>query len=247
MNLANVFRQALELWQNPPDTELSEETFVNCANRCVTQRGVDLDLTPDACFATVKSNEFQFDGPDSREVSLEGVGITDISRKIRVESRDLTSTNEDDWEEETIASFDNWNDTMERQGNFVAFYGTTPSILMVVNRDVSDHSFRLVYRQLQPKLASISSVVELPDIYEPVLVYDIALEMGELIDNQSPEFLKKKSDKMPYLIGRLKEAVDRADKWRRSQRGTSVTRRRRFDDRMPTFGTNGTRRFTVNW
>jgi hypothetical protein len=250
MDAATIFRQALELWQNPPETELPEETFINIANRCLKQREIDLDLTPDACFFTGKSKVFQFADADAREYDLVEIISDDppISRVVRVESRNTDSTNEDDWEEETQASYDNWADTLERgDGNFCAIYGTHPSLTLVINRDVSNLDFRLVYRQIQDKITTTDQMLSLPSIYEAVLVYDIALEMGEVIDNNSPEFRQKKADKMPYLKGRLQDTIDRIEKWRRAQRGTSVTRRRAFNDRIPTFGTNGRRRFTVNW
>jgi hypothetical protein len=248
MDLASIFRQSLELWQNPAETELPEETFINIANRCLTQRNIDLDLTPDACFFTIKSDTFTFADSTSREADLEDLGLADdISRITRVESRSQDSTSEDDWTEETMASFDNWNDVMERgDDNFCAVYGTHPNLKLVVNRDVSDLEFRLVHRVMQTKITTTDTVLEIPAIYEPVLIYDIALEMGEVIDNNSPEFMKKKAAKMPYLEARLKDTIERIDKWRRSQTGTSVTRRRAFNDRQPVFSTNR-KRFTINF
>lgn len=249
MDLAGIFRQALELWQNPPDTEISEETLINIANRCATQRNLDLDLTPDACFYTRKSDSFQFADSDAREYDLTNFfhsGL-DASRITRVESRSQDSTSEDDWTEETKASYDDWNDILLRNDrNYCAIYGTHPALTIVTNRDVSDLDFRLVYRTLQTKIATTDEVLSIPDIYEPVLVYDIALEMGETIDNLSPEFLTKKAAKMPYLEARLKDTIARIDKWRRSQRGTSVTHRRSFRDRQPNWGVNR-QRFTITW
>jgi hypothetical protein len=74
-------------------------------------------------------------------------------------------------------------------------------------------------------------VTELPSIYEPLLVYDLALEFGELIDNLSPEFAAKKTGKMVYLRERRSDAYTRVEKWRRSQKGAAPNRRRAFNDR----------------
>lgn len=246
MDIARVLRQVLDLWGSPPFTELPPEVLLDCANRCISARFLDLDLTPDACFVTAKSDTFTFASSTAREKDLSAI-IDDVSRVSRVESRSSTSTNEDDWEEERVASFENWNDAVERgDGNFVSFYGTPPALTMVVNRDVSAYMFRIVYRQLAENIKTPSEVVDLPSIYEPVLVYDIALEAGELIDNQSPEFMQKKASKMQYLAMRRDDSLKRIDKWRRSQRGTGPTTRRPFNDRAQILNT-GRRRFTVNF
>jgi hypothetical protein len=247
MNLTSIFRQALEYWDNPSDQELPRETFINSANRCLRQRGLDLELTSDACFFTQKSDTFQFSGPDARETDLSWLDPAP-SRIVRVESRGLGSNSEDDWEEETRASHDNWNDIMERgDDNYCAVYGNTPNLTLVTNRDVSALEFRVVYRSMQPNIASLTDPLSVPSIYESVLVYDIALDIGELISNDSPEFKQMKSTKMPYLQGRLEDAIDRIDKWRRSQHGTSVKRRRSFSDRVPTFGVTNRRKFTITF
>lgn len=247
MDLAKAIRQSLEFWNNPPMTELPPETVTNVANRRVSERFLDLDLTPDACFQTAKSDPFTFDSVDARECPI-GTFISDISRVSRVESRGNTSTSEDDWEEERVVSFENWNDVMERtDGNYCAFYGgPNEARMLVVNRDVSDLEFRIVYKQLQTRIETTQDLVDLPDICETLLVYDMALEFSELIDNQSPEFIAKKRDKMAYLADRLEETLRRFEKWRRSQKGTSIVTRRAFNDRQGAVQT-GRRRFSVNF
>lgn len=247
VDLAGVIREALDLWQNPPFTELTPEAIASCASRCVSDRFLDLSLTPDACFLTVKSNTFTFASSTDREVEISDT-VGDVSRVDRVESRPISSTSEDDWEEERIASFENWNDIMERtDGNYVAIYGLSPSLKMVVNRDVSTLSFRIVYQSLRDSILTPTSFVRMPVIYRPVLLYDMALEFGELIDNQSPEFAAKKAGKMPYLEGRRADALKRVEKWQRSQRGTSPTTRRAFNDRGGSGIQPGRRRFTINF
>lgn len=244
MDLAKAIRQSLEFWNNPPLTELPPETVTNVANRCVSERFLDLDLTPDACFLTVKSNSFSFGSIAAREYPLSF--LDDISRVVRVESRSIGSSTDDDWEEERVSSFENWNDITERgDGNYCAFYGAPDNLTLVVNRDVSNLEFRIIYKQLQSRIETPSDLVSLPDVCETLLVFDMALEYGELIDNQSPEFLAKKRDKMPYLAGRRDDAMKRFEKWRRNQRGLSVTTRRSFSDRQD-FKT-GARKFTVNF
>lgn len=247
INLSSVLRQVLDLWQNPPVTELSDEAFLAAANRCLTQYNIDLDLTPDAAFHTSVSSAFQFADSDAREKDLSGiVNPLTLSRIVRVESRMATSTNEDDWEEETITSFDNWNDVKERgDADFVAIYGRTGALTLVVARDVSRLQFRVVYRAIQDTIATVTTI-SLPPIYEPLLVYDIALEAGELIDDRSPEFHRRKSEKMQYLALRRQGAADRIDAWRLDQKGSSITHRRPFNDRNTGIKTSR-RRFTVNY
>lgn len=245
MDFATIFREVLALWQGPSYTELSLEDLLAAGNRSVRKALIDLDLTPDAAFLAVNSVAFMFNSSEDREKDLSM--LSDLSRPFRVESRGLDSTSDDDWEEERIASFENWNDIMERgDGNYVAFRGTPPALTMIVNRDASDLEFRVVYSQQAVEVTGTSDSIALPPLFKPYLVYDIALEVGELIDNQSPEFLRKKDSKMLYLASRKKEAHDQLNKWRRAQKGTSVTTRRAFNDRQAVPGI-GLRRFTVRW
>jgi hypothetical protein len=246
LDLATVIRAALDLWQNPPFTELSPEAILACGNRTLMQFGLDLDLTADACFMTTKSKAFTFADSTTREKTIEST-VDDISRILRVESRSSTSTSEDDWEEESHTSFENWNDVEERNDKpFCAFYGLTPALTMVVARDVSDLEFRIVYQVLRTKINAPDEILDLPDIYEPLLTYDMALEFSEMIDNNSAEFMAKKATKTMFLAGRKADALKRIDKWRRSQKGTSITTRRAFNDRQTIFGATN-RRFTVRW
>lgn len=244
IEFASVIRQALDLWHNPPYTELSVDAITDAGNRVLSQHSLDLDLTPDACFFTQYSDTFSFfEAVLDREVVE--VSVDDISRITRVESRDSSSTNDADWQEESVTSFENWNDVMERtDGNYVAFYGLPSELHMVVNRDVSNLTFRIVCKVLNPKLSVITEVIDMPAYYEALLVYDLALEFGELIDNLSPEFTAKKAAKIPSLMLRRKDAHDRLDKWRRSQKGLSVTTRRAFNDRN---ANTSSRKFTARY
>jgi hypothetical protein len=245
IDTAAVFREVLEFWNGPSEGELSLDAFLSAFNRRVREALLDLDLTPDAAFLAVRSSTFQFDSPDTREKSLSF--LVDLSRPIRVESRGLDSSSEDDWMENTHASFENWNDTMERgDDNFIAFYGMPPDLRMIINRDASNEEFRVVYTSQPPSVTSTSDQVVLPDHFQPYLVYDISLEVGELIDNYSPEFLKRKADKMAYLLERVKETKTRLDRWRRSQKGTSPTTRRPFNDRNAGWLSPRRYRFTIN-
>lgn len=248
-NLAICIRNALDLWQMPPLGEVSEEALMAAANRCVTQHVIDLDLTADAAFTEVVSDPFQFALSTDREKVLPNAITDDLSSIRRVESRLATSTSEDDWEEETITSFDNWNDVVERgDQNFVSFYGLRPTVTMVVARDVSNLEFRIVFRQLRAKINTPTEVLELPEIYEALFTYDIALEIGELIDNQSESFAVKKASKMPYLFQRRQDAYDRMERWRRNQKGSSLTHRRPFNDRRLDNTTRSRRRrFTIHY
>lgn len=233
MNFAEIIRPALDFWNNPPFTELSQETIVGAANRILSEHKIDLDLTADACFAAEKSRIIRFSSDDQREKRVDGYfSPADLSRILRVESRGNGSTSEDEWREESHTSYENWNDVMERSDrDFVAFYGIPGDIKMVVGRDVSQLEFRIIYQAVQEDIQSRTQVLSVPGVYKPLLTYDLALELGELIDNYSPEFQSRKADKMKYLGMRRMAAFDRIEKWRRSQKGTSVTTRRAFNDR----------------
>lgn len=248
MEILKVIRQTLDIWQNPPLTELPEETLIDALNRVLTRHNLDLELTPDAAFHTEVSKPFTFADSTSREKNLVGI-LGDNSRIRRVESRLRTSTSEDDWEEETIVSFDNWNDVRERGDNeFVAFYGMTPNLTMAVARDVSQLEFRVVYRKLQDRIEAIADELEWPSIYEPLIVYDLALEVSELIDNRSEDFMNRKGQKIQFLLQRQIDSYNKVEQWRKSQMGNSVTQRRAFNDRrMDAEWRRGRRRFSVNY
>lgn len=232
MDLATVIRQGLDLWGNPPYTELSAEAILDAGNRVLSQHNLDMDLTPDACFHTDYSEAFTFDSADSRDKLLDIDAIDDISRILRVESRNTNSTSEDDWQKETTASFENWQDILERSdADYVCFYTTEDGLTMRVGRDVSSLEFRIAYKVLQAKIAAPSQVLALPALYESLLVYDLALEFSQLIDNRSPEFTALKSSKMAFLEGRRADAYNRVERWRRSQRGAGPVKRRAFNDR----------------
>ncbi len=246
MDIAPIIRQSLALWQNPAFNELSPEDVVASANRCFMRHSLDLDLTPDAAFYTAVSEPFSFSSNDEREKLIEDEGIDDVSRIVRVESRSSTSTSPDDWSEESLASFDNWSDILERDGDFVTFYSGDDGLVMVVPRDVTSLEFRIIYRRLRERLEAFGDSVDIPSIYEPLFVYDIALDFGETIDNLSPEFASKKATKMPFLQLRRQDELARIERWQRSQKGNSPTYRRAFNDRR--IGPRiGPRRFTINF
>lgn len=245
LDFGTLVREVGDLWQSPAMTELPLEVLLGICNRSVRQVLIDLDLTPEAAFLAVRSAQFSITNPDTREKDLSF--LDSLSRPERLESRSNISTSDDDWTEVVITSFENWNDIMERADNdYAAFYGTPPALRMIVNRDFSNEVFRLVYTAQAVDVTGTTDSVALPDSYKPFLVYDIALECGEAIDNLSPEFQAKKRTKMPYLAQKRAEAKAQMDRWRRSQRGSSVSQRRSFSDRNT--GLNfGRRRFQIQF
>lgn len=231
IEVAEIIRAALALWQMPSFTELSPEDITDATNRVLAKHFLALDLTPDACFAAQNTRIFRFSSVDQREKAVDAY-IDDASRVLRVESRLQGSTVDDDWREESVASYENWNDVKERRDdNFVAFYGIPGEVKMVVTRDVSGLEFRIIYQVLREAISTLDQLLGLPDHYRTVLTYDIAIEFGHIIDNFTPEFMAKRQTRMPYLTLRYEEALDLIDKWRRSQKGTSITQRRAFNDR----------------
>lgn len=244
MDIAKVIRQALAFWGNPSMAELPPETVVEAVNRAFQRHAVDLDLAPDAAFYSATSSPVTLTATE-REKLLDG--ITDLSRVIAVESRPVASANADHWERQTIRSFDHW-DTAELAigGYAVALRRTVAGLVLVVPENVSAISFRIVYRALRPRIAETDATANLPDAYEGLMVYDLALELGEIIDDRSPEFRARKTDKMRYLLGRVSEESDRAERWRRAQNGGGPKRRRAFNDRG-LHGPLAPRRFTVRY
>lgn len=238
IDLAQVHREALDLWQNPPYTELSRDAQVDAANRCIQQRYLDMGMSPASGMQLVTSDPFTFPtGTDTRTCDLgEFIEDTDQFLSIsRLEYRTSTSTSEDDWQEVVLSSYDNWNDVMERSDDVfccvVAPEDADGDGVLRISFDPTNLEFRAVYRS-QPETAQVDGYVEmLPDAFRALLVYDTALEFGELIDNQSPEFQTKKAAKMKYLLARQQDTLERFDKWRRSQHSQSITKRRAFNDR----------------
>lgn len=245
MDIGTINRQALDLWNFPSYTELTLDSQIECANRRIQEVFLELDLTPEASFLAAKSTVFTFASSTAREKTLSS-DAPNCSRVLRVESRAVTSNNEDDWEEERRSSYENWDDTVRRtDGNFCAIYGLPPALTLVVSRDVSALEFRVIYQTMQGREDSTTKTLILPPIFETFFVYDIALEFGEMIDNRSDDFRKKKAEKMAYLLQRRQDAWKKIEKWRRSQKGLSTTTRRPFNDRGGII--RGTRKFTVRW
>jgi hypothetical protein len=242
IDLGRVLRQVNDIWNNPPYTELSDDTFLDCANRRITQRMLDLNLTPGAGMMLKKSPPFTFSG-SVRDMS--GL-MPDGLRILRLEFRASGSTSDLDWQSVAVMNEEDWPDALERgDKDCCAFYGTPPNLKLELAFEPGDSAFRAVYQVAGAQIDDLTaSAVDLPNYFEPVLVYDIALECGELIDNQSDEFAKKKSTKMPYLARMLQDSLTRFDHWRMSQGGRKGSRRP-FNDRG---GSNfGNRKFRVNF
>lgn len=231
MNVSSVIQQALQLWNYPPMTSLSPESIVNAFNRIALMHQIDLSLTPNAAFNTEVTPPFRFPNATDYEMDISSL-VPDLSSITRVESRPAGVTDDAGWLPERIASFDNWNKHNWRgDGTYVAFYSNANGRFMRVNAPPLDTQYRIVYHTLLRKIDTPSDFLEMPPEYESLLVYDLALEFSELIDDTTPEFLMKKASKTTYLTARRAEAMRQADKWRRSQLGNVPTRRRPFNDR----------------
>lgn len=235
---AQVLREALDIWQNPPYTELSRDAQVDAANRCIQQRYLDMGMAPASGMRLVTSDAFTFPAGTNTRICGLSTFIDDTDQFLsisRVEYRSATSTYEDDWQEVVLSSYENWSDVMRRNDAlFCCVVGPEDADgdgLLRVSFDPTNFSFRCVYKT-QPDTTRVDGQIEmLPDAFRALLVYDVAIEFGELIDNQSPEFQTKKATKMKYLLLRQQDTLARFDKWRRSQRGQSVATRRAFNDR----------------
>jgi hypothetical protein len=231
MDLAAVIRQSLSLWHNPSFTELPAEDVVSAANRCFMRHSLELDLTLDAVFYNATSASVAFADADAREIVLADESIDDISRIERVESRPVLSTNDDEWEPEIVSTYGKWPDSDAD----ITFYSGPDGLVMVTGRDRSSSVFRIIYRALRETITEFDAVVDIPGVYESVFVYDLALEMGELIDNRSPEWQALKKSKMQFLLTRFADESDRVEKWRRRQHPGGVIHRKAFNDRRTTF------------
>lgn len=225
-----VIQKAYELWHKPANTRLPVESVVSALNRITADIFAEMQLTSLNYFAAVSS---AFTVSDSTRKRL----ITEpVSTVVRVESRPSGSSSEDDWEEELLWDYGDWNNAGNKPMNAVSVYGNTDAMYLVVNRDPTDREFRMIYETEGDLEGIIADGIDadingLPVLFQFLFEYALALECGELIEDDSEEFRKRKKDKMVYLSVKTQQAYESLDKWLKNRKPQSVTTREAFNIR----------------
>lgn len=228
-----VIQKAYEIWHKPANSRLPVESVVSALNRITAKIFARMQLTSLNYFAAV-SPAFTVNETTRRRLCTEPV-----STVVRAESRPTGSASEDDWEEELIWDYGDWNNSQNKPINAVAFYGTPDELYLVVNRDPANREFRFIY-ETEGDLESIiadgvdADINGLPLLFQYLFEYALAFECGELIEDDSEEFAKRKDKKMIFLFNERESAYRELDQWLRNRKPQSVTTREAFNNRRNT-------------
>lgn len=225
-----VIQKAYQFWNKPANTRLPVESVVSALNRITAKIFAKMQLTSLNYFAAVTS-AFTVNNTTRQRLITEPV-----STIIRAESRPTSSTSEDDWEAEDLWDYGDWNNAQNKPLNAVSVYGNVDGMYFVVNRDTSDREFRLIY-ETEGDLETIiadgidAEVNGIPLLFQYLFEYALAFECGELIEDDSEEFAKKKKDKMIFLFQEREAAYRELEQWLRNRKPQSVTTREAFNNR----------------
>lgn len=228
----NVIQKAYEFWGKPANTRLPVNSVVSALNRITAKIFAKMQLTSLNYFAGVTS-PFTINSTRKRLIT------EPVSTVIRAESRPANSTSEDDWEAEDIWDYGDWNNAHNKPMNAVSVYGNVDAMYLVVNRDPTNREFRLVY-ETEGDLASIiadgidADINGLPLLFQYLFEYALAFECGELIEDDSEEFAKKKKDKMIFLFQEREAAYRELEQWLKNRKPQSVSIREGFNSRRNT-------------
>lgn len=233
IQVISVIREAYELWNNPSHSRLNPEAVVRGLNRVFSQRMIELGLSGGSYLAQI-SAPFTIDNETrTRELATTSID-TDEGHflNVMIQCRAVNSTDAREWQEVLTGNFSDWTVYQNSPKLYGAFYGSADSPTLIVNHPTSNLQYRLIY---EPKsaLAGEDSATELdfPRLFQPLLVYDTAIEAGELIDDESSEFQKKYDRKLKYLIVRQQDALERFKDWLRSRKNQAATVRQGFHER----------------
>lgn len=225
-----IIRQVYSLWNNPSSTRLIPDDVVDALNRVYSQRLLDLGLSGGNYLAAV-SEPFTFD-PGSRVVSIKDRNVlSDVISTIRIEMRPASSTNESDWREVYLGNYADWSTYSSENKPYAAFFGTNDQMQMVVNHATDKNSYRIFYENAGKLTQDGVGEIEMPVLFQPLLVYDTAIEAGELIDDQSDEFERKYKRKLEYLVPRQTQALKKFEKWLSERKSQSVQTRQGYSSR----------------
>lgn len=225
-----VIREVYRIWQNPAISRLDSTAVVDALNRVYSQRKIEFGLSGGSFLAKV-SNPFSINN-STRTANLYDAGVEEHFLQARVEVSPNNSTGyETDWREVKIASYADWETYRSHSELYAAFYGSADSPQILVNHPSQNLVYRLIYEPEGAEVGEESDGLDFPRLFQPLLVYDTAIEAGILIDDDSPEFARKLERNLRVLAMRQMEAHELFRKWLASRKSQSVGTRQAFNDR----------------
>lgn len=230
INGIKIIREVYALWNNPSSQRLIPDDVVDALNRVYSQRLLDLGLSGGNYLAAV-SEPFTFDA-GSRVISIKEQNIlSDAVSTVRVEMRPIASTNEAEWREVYLGNYADWSTYQSENKPYAAFFGTSDAMQMIANHATENNSYRIFYENAGKLEQEGIGEIEMPFLFGPLLVYDTAIEAGELIDDQSDEFERKYKRKLEYLVARQSQALKKFEKWLSERKSQSVQTRQGYSSR----------------
>lgn len=225
-----ILREVFRIWNNPATSRLSSASVVDALNRVYSQRKLELGLSGGSHLAKV-SNPFLIDS-DSRTGNLSDSGVETHFLQARLEvASENANGMETNWQEVKVASYADWETYRNRNTLYAAFYGSADSPNIIVNHSPKSLQYRLIYEPEGAISGEETDGLDMPRLFQPLLVYDTAIEAGILIDDDSPEFARKMERNLRVLAVRQNEALKLFKRWLGARRSQSVETRQGFDER----------------
>lgn len=156
----------------------------------------------------------------SQDVAL---NLDSYSIPVRVESRAIGSDGE--WEEEEIVDYAGWNSTNRPA---VAFYGTPTR--MVLNSDVNNREFRILYETGDVTINSLTQDIELAGIFVPLLFDEVTLDCLAMVNDTTPEWAARAQRLERILTIDLVKQDERFKKWVNISRNQGVIYKEAFNE-----------------
>lgn len=231
IQVIQVIREVFRIWDKPAYTRLPPTSVIDALNRVWSFRKVELGLSGGNYLAKY-SNIFSI--PANRLITLDksATGSSESFVEAKVERRPKNSTFEYDWEEVPTGSYTEWATYQIQPRPFAAFFGSTDTPQMIVNHNPANFHYRLFYEASGSLDGDgAQSEIDFPDNFRPLLTYDLAIEAGNLIDDQSDAFTVKYNRKMKWLVARQEQSLELFQKWLTTRKPQSVTSRTAFNER----------------
>ena len=226
----SVIRQASRIWNRPSDKRLDSDALVDILNRVFSQLKLELGLSGGSFLAKV-SDVFTIDD-DSRVLKLSDAALPSNFLQIRLEARAASGTGKEiEWREVNIGTFADWETYRYIRQPYAAFYGSNDAPSVVVNHSPLGLVYRLIYEPEGAFAGEEVDGIDFPRLFQPLMVYSVAIEAGMVMDDYSPEFQQMAQRKIQMLIGLRDEAKMLFKKWLTSRRSQSVTTRQGFNER----------------
>jgi hypothetical protein len=158
---------------------------------------------------------------------------------FRIEVSATDSVDETYWREIKLGDYSDWANYGNRSELYAAIYGSANEPSILFNHSPENLLYRLIYEPAGETVRDAPDGLEMPPIFQPLLVYDTAIDAGILIDDDSPEFARKLERNMRFLAIRQGDALALFKRWLASRNSQAVETRQGYNER-------GSSRFGIN-